>query len=142
MTLVRFNHPGLVNRLANDVYSKNFMDSFLGSASDCNCEHNDVKYYVNEEDAAFTLEMAIPGLTRDDLYVEVENGLLTIKTKERNEEDSRTGFAALEFEKQFKLADKINQEKISAQSKNGILTITLPKIESAVKKPARSIEVA
>ena len=90
----------------------------------------------------FSLEIAVPGLTKNDLKIDVENGLLTISTIKKEEETPKTGFAAHQFVKKFRLSKSINQEAIAAHTENGLLTITLPKVESAVPKPARSIEIA
>lgn len=141
MTLVRFNHSGLANKLANDALFNNLWDSNLGNHSDFSRSEK-LNYFVNEEDAVVNIEFAIPGLSKSDLVIELNNEILTVKTKERDENDARTGFAALEFEKKFKVSDKIVSEEITAHSENGVLYINLPKVDAAVKKPARSIEIA
>ena len=140
MTLVRFTHPALMSRLANEAFSRNLESGFLGGINDCNSA-SDLKYRISEQDTAYTLEIAVPGLTKNDLNVQVEDGILIVKTVERSDEDKRTGFAALTFEKQFRLSKRINQEGITAQTENGLLIITLAKVEEAIKKPARAIEI-
>ncbi len=140
MTLVRFNTPGLVNRLANEAFYSNLFDSNLGNQCDCS-EHSNVKYYIHDEKESVNIDMAIPGLSKEDLVIELNNDVLTIKTKERDENDTRTGFSALEFEKLFRITDKIEKEGISARSENGILYVNLPKVKEAIKQPARSIEI-
>ncbi len=141
MNLVRLNHNGLVRDLAHEAFFRNFADSYHDSA-----EHNDITgnidYNVSEQDNEFTLEIAIPGFSKDDLTIEVENGMLAIATKIRNEENERSGFAAKDFSKRFKLSKKVNQDEITAKSENGVLTVQLPKVKEAIKKPARIIEVA
>ena len=138
MTLLRLNNSGLTSKLANDAFFGNFMDSNLGNYHDC----KNVDYNVTDEDAVVNIEFAIPGLSKDNLEIELNNEILTVKTKEKDENDTRTGFAALEFEKSFKISDKIQKDKISAHSENGVLYINLPKINEAVIKPARTIEIA
>jgi HSP20 family protein len=138
MTLVRFNHQQLVNRLANQAFNNNLFDSNLGSFNDCSTK---VPYHVNENDTAVDIEFAVPGLSKADFDIELDNEVLTVKTKEMNKDDSRIGFAAIEFEKKFKVSDSINREKISAHTENGILRISLPKTDKAIKKPARAIEI-
>ena len=140
MTLVRFNRPSLMNRLANEAFYRNVVDSNLGSQNDCNYEG--VNYKVSNEDAVVNIEFAIPGLSKEDIEINLDNEILTVKTKNRDEDDVRTGFSASEFEKRFKLSDKIKKEEISANSENGVLYVTLPKVGEAVKQPARSIEIA
>lgn len=141
MTLVRLNNNGLVRNLAHEAFFRNFSDSFLERTENHNNSY-DLNYKVKEEEREFILEIAIPGLSKEDLSIEVDNGTLNISTKERGEEDERTGFAATELNKRFKLSKKVNQDTISATSKNGVLTITLPKVETALRKPARSIKIS
>lgn len=141
MTLVRLNNNGLVRSLAHEAFFRNFSDSFLERTENQN-NHYELNYKVKEEEKDFILEIAIPGLAKDDLTIEVDNGTLNIATKERSEEDKKTGFAATEFSKRFKLSKKVNQDTISASSENGVLTITLPKVEAAIRKPARTIEIS
>ena len=62
------------------------------------------------------------------------NIILTIKGKVKYEQPKdliRGEFGLLDFFRQFQLNDEVDQEKISAETKNGVLTITLPKAEKA-----------
>lgn len=140
MTLVRFDRPSLMNRLANEAFYRNYFDSNLGSSHDCGCDN--VDYKVNNEDSVVNIEFAIPGLSKNDIEINIDNEILTVKTKERDENDVRTGFSATQFEKRFKISDQIVKEEISAHSENGVLYVTLPKVKEAVKQPARTIEIA
>jgi len=141
MTLVRFNHPSLMQKLTNDAFYGNLFDSKLGN--DCECDSsNQLNYRINDEDAVVNIEFAIPGLSKSDLEIELNNEILTIKTKQRDENDSRTGFAAFEFEKRFKVSNKIIKDEITAHSENGVLYVKLPKINEAIKQPARTIQIA
>ncbi len=138
MNLVRFNQPQLVNRLANEAFNNGLFGSNLGNFNDCNTT---VNYQVNDNDTVVDIEFAVPGLSKNDFEIELENEVLTVKTKEKDESDSRNSFAAIEFEKKFEVSDSINKEKITAHTENGILHISLPKAEKAIKKPARAIEI-
>jgi HSP20 family protein len=140
MTLVRFNTPGLMNQLAYQALNNHF-DHQSGYYGDCQC-NSDVAYHVSENETEYSLQLAVPGLTKSDLKIEVDNGILSISTLKAEEAQPKVGFAAARFEKKFRLAKSINQEAIAAQTENGVLTVTLPKIESAIRKPVRSIEIA
>ncbi len=140
MTLVRFNTPGLMNQLAYQALNNHF-DHQSGYFGDCQCS-SDVAYHVSENETEYTLQMAVPGLTKSDLKIEVDNGLLTVSTIKTENEQPKVGFAAVQFEKKFRLSKSINQEAIAAQTENGVLTVTLPKVETAIRKPARTIEIA
>jgi len=141
MTLVRFNHPSLINKLTSDAFYGNLFDSKLGNQCDCNYG-TELNYRINEEEAVVNIEFAIPGLSKSDLEIELNNEVLTVKTKQRAENESRTGFAAFEFEKRFKVSKSINKEEITAHSENGVLYLKLPKVNEAIKQPARTIEIA
>lgn len=141
MTLVRMNHPSLVRDLAHEAFFRNFSDSYLERTENSN-PNIEVDYNVSEQEVSFTLEIAIPGLSRDDINIEVDNGILMVSTNELSEDNVRSGFAAKQFTKRFKLSRKVNQETISAKNENGLLTIILPKVETEIKKPIRNIEIA
>lgn len=136
MTLVRLNHPRLMSKLAQEAFYGNMLNDKLESNSNSN-----IDYRVNEEDSVVNIEFAVPGFSKSDLEIELDNQFLTVKSKERAEDDIRTGFAAFTFEKRFKVSDKMDKEKISAHTENGVLYISLPKVEAAIVKPARSIEI-
>jgi HSP20 family molecular chaperone IbpA len=80
----------------------------------------------------------LPGVTKDALDVRVDNNILTLRGIARH---PRTGdvvhreYELINFFRQFELGEKINQGKISAELKHGVLTLNLPKAEEA--KPRR-----
>ena len=96
----------------------------------------------------FKIEVAAPGLNKDDFKINLENNELTIsankeiKNEEKNESYTRREFGYSSFTRSFTLPETIQGEKISAGHKDGILTIHVPKKEEAKPKPAREIAVA
>jgi HSP20 family protein len=99
---------------------------------------------IEEQTTRFVITADIPGVTPEDIEITMENGILTIKG-ERSEEKNvdREGFRRVErvsgsFYRRFSLPDSANPEKISAQGKNGVLEIVIPKGEKA---QARRISV-
>jgi HSP20 family molecular chaperone IbpA len=79
----------------------------------------------------------LPGVKKDDLDIQVDEGILTIKGKtsyERPPNLLRAEFDLLHFYRQFKLSEDVDQERISAELKQGVLTIKLPKAEKAKPK--------
>jgi HSP20 family protein len=98
---------------------------------------------IFETQDALTLKLEMPGVAKDRVDVRVENDILTI--------EGRMDFGAYErlrplyteynvgnYARTFQLSSKIEQERISAALKDGVMTLVLPKIERA--KP-RKIEV-
>jgi HSP20 family molecular chaperone IbpA len=83
----------------------------------------------------------LPGVAREGLRIEVSNGILTIEGISRSELPGHRIYREFElasFFRQFELSDKVDQARISAVLKHGVLTLTLPRAEEA--KP-RKIEV-
>lgn len=141
MTLTRFNNSDLVKDFSNDVFLRNLSENLFGKNSFA-CTENEPNYKVIEQEKSYALEVAIPGLSKDDINIKLDNGILTVETTEREEKDERTGFASLEFSKTFQLSKKVNQDKIEAKIENGLLSINLPKIEAEIKKPTRTIAIS
>jgi HSP20 family protein len=99
---------------------------------------------ISEDDKEYFINVELPGVNKEDVRVTVENGILTI-TGERKEEKEEKGkkFHRVErmygtFLRTFTLPDGAAGDKISAEFKDGILKVRLPKSEEA--KP-KSIEV-
>ncbi len=104
---------------------------------------------VKEDENAYTLEVAAPGLSRDDFSVEVDHNVLTIASKyedkhEEQDEDgnyTRREFRYHAFSRSFTLPDTVDSEQISAKYDNGLLHVALPKRAEARTKPTRTIEI-
>jgi HSP20 family protein len=92
---------------------------------------------VLENEKAFEVEMAAPGLSKKDFNVTVENGVLTISCEKETEQDekkknyTRREYSYTHFSRSFTLPDNVKGDDISAKYENGILRITLPKTEEA-----------
>lgn len=83
----------------------------------------------------------LPGVSKDALDVRVDNNVLTIRGRadhSRPTDETYREYELVNFFRQFELSDKVDQQRITADLKHGVLTLTLPKAEEA--KP-RQIEV-
>ena len=96
----------------------------------------------------YTVEVAAPGLSKDDFEVNINNdGDLTIKMEKKSDEKEqkahylRREFAYSKYEQTLILPDDVEKEHIAARVVNGVLTVTLPKIKVDVQKIARQITV-
>ena len=94
-------------------------------------------------DTNFTIELALAGLTRDDLEIEVAEGVLTVRTTDKKEEVADTellhrGISFRKFSRKWTLADDIVVQ--DAKMENGMLLIHLERIVPEEKKP-RLIEI-
>ena len=105
---------------------------------------------IRETDDAFEIEMAAPGMKRDDFHIELDNHVLTISSERENnnEEKNKQGnftrreFSYQSFQRSFTLPEyKIKGDGIEAKYTDGLLLITVPKAEEAKKKPVRRISI-
>lgn len=140
MTLVRYNPIRNLTRWNQDIDS--MFDSFFGEknlfARDSGSFMPRVDI-VDEKDTV-RLEMEMPGMNKEDIKVTVENGVLIIsgeRTRKSDEKDAnyvRCERCYGTFSRSFTLGDDIDSEHISADYKNGILYLTLPKTEKSKPK--------
>ena len=88
-------------------------------------------------DYNFVIEIALAGLSKDDLEVEIANGVLTVRTKEKKDEDSgellHRGISYRQFTRKWTMADDIVVN--DAKMENGMLLITLERVVPEEKKP-------
>ncbi len=129
MTLVRYHY-------------NNPMDSFLNTLF--NTENEDVnqeqcmvpKANIMAEEEKYVIQIALPGFEKEHISMNEENGELTVKAEKEDHDKSYhlREFGAARMERSFDLTDEIDDEKISASFKNGILTIELPLKEEVHKK--------
>jgi HSP20 family protein len=95
---------------------------------------------IREDEKAFYLELAVPGMNKKDLRIEVKDDVLTISSehKEEKQEESegyrRKEFSFSSFCRSFYLPEDVNGEKIGATYKDGILNVEIPKLEEEKKK--------
>ena len=105
---------------------------------------------VKESDNKYVVEVAAPGLKKEDFFVNInDEGNLIIKMEQKNEkkEDDekmhylRREFSYTKYEQALILPDDVDKEKIAARVNDGILTVDLPKVEETKVKVARAIEI-
>jgi HSP20 family protein len=92
---------------------------------------------IFETDLALTVVADLPGADRDGVDIRVEDNILTIKGRANYRPTGdlvRQEFDLQGYYRQFQLSDEVDQNRISAESKNGVLTIMLPKAEKSKPK--------
>lgn len=105
---------------------------------------------ITETDGDFTVEMAAPGMKREDFQVELDNDTLTISshrshsntTAENNTSYTRREFSYESFKRSFHLPNTVEADKIKAKYQDGMLNLVIPKKEEAKRKPARTIKIS
>ena len=102
-----------------------------------------------ENKDSYELEVAAPGMKKDDFKIELDNNTLTISSEknenheEKENEYSRREFRYQSFTRSFQLPEnKVENSKIAARYTDGILYVSIPKREEAKVQPTRMIEVA
>ena len=103
---------------------------------------------VKETNDAFKLEVAAPGMKKDDFKVEVENGHLIVSSeKEMKKEEiednyTRKEFSFQSFRRSFWLPEGIKEDKIEATYEDGMLYVNLPKTEVKKVEPKKTIPIS
>ena len=96
---------------------------------------------ISEDDKSFCVDIVAPGFKKDDFKVNVEDDMLTISAEaksEKTEEDKKKQYTRREyshssFTRSFKLPENAKDDTISADFKDGILKLTIPKSEQQLK---------
>lgn len=94
-----------------------------------------VDIFENEDSLIVVADL--PGVDKDGVDIRVEDDILTIKGNAKYTQPAnalRQEFVLQNYYRQFQLSDEVDQSKISAESKNGVLTVTLPKAEKTKPK--------
>jgi len=89
---------------------------------------------IYETDESLVLVADLPGVSKEDLTLSVDNNVLTIEGRPRSlfERDCfHREFTLYNYYRQFELSDRLNLDEIRAELKNGVLTLTLPKVPEA-----------
>jgi HSP20 family protein len=99
---------------------------------------------IVESDSAYLVKAEVPGLSPENIDVQVENDVLTVRGERKSEnEEQRGGYRRVErrygsFARSFVLPKGTNPDAIDAQVEHGVLTVTIPKVAAAT---ARRVEV-
>jgi HSP20 family protein len=142
----------IIRRINNDypVFQNWLEDFFAPVQNSANSRFRNSVPAVNiaEDENKFEIEFAVPGLSKSDFAVNLENDVLTVKSeKEDNSQEINSNYTRKEFnysafQRSFTLPEAADGEKIKAEYKDGILSIEIPKKEEAKVKPPREIEIA
>ncbi len=105
---------------------------------------------IKEDDNEFMLEVAVPGMKKDDFHLNYENGRLTISSERKNETEQKEGekitrreFSYQSFQRSFTVPQSIvDADKIKASYNDGILNISLPKKDEVKPKPPKEIKIS
>lgn len=138
MTLMKWtNHPQM-NEMMNGMQRRPVSHR---------CDFNRPAANIIDNEKDFNIELAVPGMAKDDFSLNLEDDILTISVERKEEEVkedrnfTRREFRYDEFSRSFSLPDIVDQEKIKADYQNGVLSVMLPKSEEA-KVKGREIKIS
>lgn len=96
---------------------------------------------ISETDKEYVIRAELPAVKKEDVKVTFDSGMITIKGERKQRTDDKTEkYHRVEsfygsFERSFLLPDNINSDAISCESKDGVLTVHIPKVEAQTAKP-------
>ena len=103
---------------------------------------------IREDEKNYILELAVPGIDKKDLKIDINEDVLTISSETRNEvEENKDDYRRKEFSfssfcRSFYIPENVNRDKIEANCKEGILTVGLPKQEEEKNKITRQVKIS
>ena len=139
MRIVKYNNnnvfPSLINEFFNDDFGMNFLNRSHSVPSVNSVENND----------SFEIDLAVPGMKKEDFTIELNDKVLVISSETsstmENDKMRLNEFNFSSFQRSFRVPDSVDQDKIKANYKNGILKIKLPKRKESISKPNRVINI-
>jgi HSP20 family protein len=141
MTLIRWHRPTGLADMFQNFFDSDF-NEFFGR------RFSDPAANIIENADSFQLDLAAPGMQKDDFKISLENNILTISSEvedEKREEGknySRKEFYYGSFSRSFTLPKIVDLEKIKADYVDGILKVSLPKKEEAKLEVRKEIRIS
>lgn len=141
MNLVKFRKE---SDLMNDAFKSLFNSPFF--SEDTMTKHFTPRTRITEDKDNFFIQMEMPGVTKEDVKITLENNLLSISGTKKNEKKTEDNTLIMneifygEFSRSFTVSDDIKKDAIEADFKDGVLKLTLPKKEE-VKPVVKEIKL-
>ena len=148
MSITKWNNSNSVlTNLFDDLISKDIWNWGLANNSSTNTTLPAVN--IRETNEHFEVEMAAPGMKKEDFRIELEGNELRIGSEKRTEDEMKEGerytrreFSYQSFQRSFTLPKNVvDVDQIHAKYENGVLYLLIPKKEEAKQKPPRTIQV-
>ncbi|WEK21434.1 MAG: Hsp20/alpha crystallin family protein [Candidatus Pedobacter colombiensis] len=145
MALVKFNEKNNRDLMApgfNNIFESFFNDSFISDRLTSRVP----AVNISETDDQYHIELAAPGLKKDDFKVSLDNDVLTISVEKKSEHTetnkryNRREYSYSSFVRSFSLPDTADDGKIEASYTDGVLTINAAKREES-KRKSREISI-
>ena len=132
----------------NDLLSRDIWNWGLGNNSTTNTTIPAIN--IRETAENFVVEMAAPGMKKEDFKIELDGNMLNISSEKENNYEEKEGeryskkeFSYQSFQRSFQLQkDVVDSEKIEAKYENGLLQLVIPKKEEAKQRPPKMIKIS
>tara|TARA_B110000444_G_scaffold48459_1_gene44263 strand:+ start:245 stop:667 length:423 start_codon:yes stop_codon:yes gene_type:complete len=140
MRIVKYNNnkvfPSLMNQFFNDDLRMNVINN----------NHSVPSVNSIENDNSFEIDLAVPGMKKDDFTIQLNDKVLVfsdeITNSVENNSMSLNEFNYSSFQRSFIVPETVELDKIKANYKNGILKVKLPKKKDSISKPNRVIDIS
>lgn len=125
----------------NDFFGNEWMENRSSSVPAINIQQNE---------KGFTVEVAAPGMTKEDCVVRIDeenNLVISFEKKNEQEEKDKKGaylrreFSYTQFQRRMVLPENVEKDKISAKVENGVLTVEIPTVEEEKVSTSKLIEI-
>jgi HSP20 family protein len=139
--------PTITKRSFRPFYMPNFFDDDLLPMI-TNRSNSMPAVNIRQDDKRFTLDLAVPGIDKKDLKIDINDDLLTISSETKNElEENKEGYQRKEFSyssfcRSFQIPENTNRDKIEANYKDGILSVFIPKVDEEKSKITRQVKIS
>jgi HSP20 family protein len=141
MSIIRFNRPGTLADVFQNFFDNDYVDIF-------NRRGMDPLANILEHPDSFELNLAAPGLKKEDFKIHLESNVLTISSEINDEKEEETKnytrkeFHYSSFSRSFTLPRTVDLEKIKADYDNGVLKVFLPKKDEARLDIKKEIKIS
>ena len=140
MRIVKYNNnkvfPSLMNEFFNDDFRMNVINN----------NHSVPSVNSVENDNSFEIDLAVPGMKKDDFTIQLNDKVLVISSENTNSVENNSmslnEFNYSSFQRSFTVPETVELDKIKANYKNGILKVKLPKKKDSITKPNRVIDIS
>ena len=123
----------------NDFFNDDFGMNLIGR------NHSVPSVNSIENNDSFEIDLAVPGMKKDDFTIELNDKVLIISSENTNSNGNDNmrlnEFNYSSFQRSFRVPESVSLDKIKANYKNGILKIKLPKKKDSITKPNRVIDI-
>lgn len=148
MTLVKFNDWNNQAVARNFFSFSDLINDFCGNENHCGDYNAIPEANISEDENKYQIELAVPGLEKTDIKVEIDKNILKIhhKSSEKKENEnhgySRREFRYNEFTRTFIIPESIDDSKVKAKYQNGILILELAKKQKSKVEQTREIKIS